>query len=248
MSVRKEYGTVARLIWRDTRIRGAGEDARTLALYLLTAPTGSTEGFYPLEWVLLTSHLRWSDERTGAALAALAFFATYDQAAQVVLIHKRLKFEAPAGKQVLGAVRALERVQDSPALFWRFLEAADRYAPGFAAAIREHYGIRSGTPSKGYPPQLNSISTPTQITTPEVSDLSGSNEGGEVAELCHLHAGLVLQRDPTREVAPDGHIWRDTCSTLLQTYTPADLAARIRECDGAARSMPKLRIWLESNP
>jgi hypothetical protein len=152
------YHAVSPLFWTDVKVRGWSEDARHLALYLLTCPSKLSEGFYRLPEGLALDELRWSSARFSAALDELAKtdFIQYDADAQNVLILKALKYNAPRrGNHTKGSVNALEKVQDSPELFDRFLALADRYAPEFAWAIRDRYGIEqpegAETPSWAMP-------------------------------------------------------------------------------------------------
>jgi hypothetical protein len=219
--------------------------------------------------VNVCDHLKMDRATADAAMAEVVAsgFALYDPRAEVVFVCKALKYQAPKGtKSIPGAVNALDQIKGSPRLFWAFLGAAEHYAPDFAAAVRSRYGIdsdwRNGSPIEGASmdhrrgidgayadePPLALAPTPSPRELPAESSTSAVDiEGDELAELCHLHARLVLERDPSRSVAPDGHVWRDACSSLLETYTPAELAERIRACAGEARSMPELRVWLESN-
>lgn len=125
-------------------MRALTEDGRTLAIYLLTCPDRTTEGFYSLPRVLAMDQLRWDEHRLGAAFEELskAAFAQYDTGAEVVLLLKGLKYNTPKARtSIKGAVNAIDTVQDAPELFQAFLSAADRYAPALAEAIRGRYGI-----------------------------------------------------------------------------------------------------------
>jgi hypothetical protein len=140
--------------WRDPKIRGLSEDGRTLAVYLLTCPERRTEGLYGLPVVLATDELQWTRERLQMAVLELEMcgFARYDLGAQAVFIVRALKFHPPRGpKQIVGAVSKVAEVRDSGGLFWAFLEAADRYAPEFAAALRDRYPGMEPPQRKGYP-------------------------------------------------------------------------------------------------
>lgn len=136
-----------RTFWDDRKVRMMSRGARDVALYLLTCPDRASEGFFRCRLATLCGHLGMSSKRAQAALDELSRldFARYDPVSGVVLITKALKYQAPAGPQQLrGAVSAIERVQDSPELFGLLLDAADRYAPDFADALRDYYGIAAG--------------------------------------------------------------------------------------------------------
>lgn len=140
------YNQVAGTFWQDRKIRNLSYNGTMLALYLLTCPDRSAEGFYGLPRVLALDHTGLTPERLDDAFAELeeAEFATYDADAEVVFINKALKYHPPKGiKSIRGALKVLDGVHDAPVLFGRFVGAADRYAPEFAAAIRGRYGLGS---------------------------------------------------------------------------------------------------------
>jgi len=148
------YHAVAGTFWQDRKIRTLSEDGRTLAIYLLTCPDRTSEGFYGLPRVLLLDHLGWFPDRLTEALTCLADadFAHYDDDAEVVFVTRALKYNTPRGiKSIRGGVSVLDSTHGAPDLFARFLASADRYAPEFAGAIRQRYGIVSDGSSKGLP-------------------------------------------------------------------------------------------------
>jgi hypothetical protein len=142
------YATVSLTFWNDLAVRAWSDDARMLALYLLTNPHRSGEGFYHLPPRLAADDLGWNDARFADALAELRAddFVDVDEKARLVLIVKALKYQPPihGPKSIQGAINALERAKGSPPLFGRFLAAADDYQPDFAAAIRSHYRLPEG--------------------------------------------------------------------------------------------------------
>lgn len=142
------YGTVSVTFWNDAKARGWTMDGRFLALYLLTGPTATGEGFYPLPFGLAADDLSWTAERLEAAFAELtgSDFADVDRDARLVFVVKALKYTAQikGPKSITGAINALEKSQGSPRLFARFLLAADHYQPDFAAEIRAHYKLPDG--------------------------------------------------------------------------------------------------------
>lgn len=128
-------------------MRGWQEDSRTLALYLLTNEQRSAEGFYGLPLGLMADDLQWTPDRLRGALTVVESdgFALYDEAARVVLIRKALKYGKPrGGPSIKGAINVLKGVRGTTEQFGLFLEAADKYAPAFAAAIRLEYTLPKG--------------------------------------------------------------------------------------------------------
>jgi hypothetical protein len=139
------YNAVSSSFWDDEKVRAWTEDARHLALYLLTCPHRASEGFYRLSVASATDDLQWTRERWDAALQELVKtdFADYDEGARLVLIHKSLKHGNPihGPKTIKGALNALDRAKGSRRLFDKFLAAAEKYEPAFARAIRHEYGL-----------------------------------------------------------------------------------------------------------
>jgi hypothetical protein len=149
------YNTVSSTFWEDPDVRLWSEEARVLALYLLTCSHRSSEGFYRLSAAVAMDDLRWSREQWEDALAELtkASFCDFDEPGRVMFICKALKYHkirGPASTQ--GALNVLGATHGSARLFALFLEAADHYEPEFAAAIRAKYELAEGpygVPTRG---------------------------------------------------------------------------------------------------
>lgn len=137
---------VSPTFWNDEKVRAWTDHAQLLALYLLTCPAKTGEGFYHLRLSEASDDLGWPAERTREALDELIAtdFADYDEGPRVMLIVKGLKYH-PSGfanrKHVTGALRQVGQVHGSPRLFGRFHSAAARWQPQLADAISAHYGI-----------------------------------------------------------------------------------------------------------
>jgi hypothetical protein len=142
------YNTVDVSFWDDEKVRAFSEDGRTLAIYLLTCSHRTAEGFYRLPATVAIDDLSWTRKRWDVALAELVKmdFADYDQAARLVLVIKGLKYHPPihGPKSIKGALNVLDKAKGSPRLFGKFLAAADKYEPDFAAGIRHHYDLPDG--------------------------------------------------------------------------------------------------------
>jgi hypothetical protein len=142
------YNTVDVSFWDDEKVRGWGEDARILGIYLLTCSHRTAEGFYRLPATVAVDDLQWTRERWDAALAELTRtdFCDYDDGPRLVLIRKALKYHAPirGAKSIKGALNVLDNVKGSPRLFGKFLAAADKYEDDFAAGIRREYELPDG--------------------------------------------------------------------------------------------------------
>jgi hypothetical protein len=79
----------------------------------------------------------------------LAGFADYDASAEVVLVCRRLKYQAPSSPtQIKGALKRVADTPHTPVLFRAFLDAARKYAPGLAGALQERYAVDGETLSR----------------------------------------------------------------------------------------------------
>src|SRR6476646_8976016 len=88
------YSTVSVTFWNDLKVRDWTDDDRLVALYLLTNPHRSGEGFYHLPLGTAADDLGWPLDRVREALARLqvADFAEVDERARLVLVVKALKW------------------------------------------------------------------------------------------------------------------------------------------------------------
>lgn len=98
----REYGQVQCNFWRHGDLRDAGEDARLLALYLLTGPHSNGIGCYYLPDGYVTEDLKWSIERVSQAFAKLSEmdYARRCERTSWVLIPQFLKWNEIANPNV----------------------------------------------------------------------------------------------------------------------------------------------------
>lgn len=124
------------------------DDMRLLGLYLLTSPHRSLEGLFWLPQQYILGDLQWSPERLAEPFAKLTAdgFVDYDETAEVILITKALKYQAPANPNMVTA--ALRRVQTIPAtrLDELFLASASRYCEPLAQRLHQLLPERFGEP------------------------------------------------------------------------------------------------------
>lgn len=69
---RLSYGKIEQKFWTDAKIRAYPEDARHLALYLITSPHRNLLGCYRLPLAYICDDMQWTPDRVTSALAALA--------------------------------------------------------------------------------------------------------------------------------------------------------------------------------
>jgi len=180
------YFRVGPRFWMDTH--GWSEDARLLALYILTCPHRRTEGIFRLPIPYILADLDWSKERFGKPFAELLAkgFIDYDEGPGIVLIRSALKWQAPENpNQVKAAVRAISELPANR-LVEPFIELSERFSERLAKGLRE--GLPEGF---GKPP------TPTPTTSPTTEVPNGTVERG------------ALDRVFRREAKEDFALWQE---------------------------------------
>ena len=138
------YFRVSPRIWTESW----SEDARLLAFYVLTCPHRSTEGLFRLPKAYTLADLGWTEARFSPAFEELteAGFIEYDEAAQILLIVKALKYQAPANPNGLtAAMRIVEQLPPTPLLL-RFQQLAEQFSERLAEGLSERFA-QSPSPS-----------------------------------------------------------------------------------------------------
>lgn len=123
--------------WLKARRRGWTDQQVTLALYLLTCDHRNLEGLYRLPKPYIAADLAWPAEKVEETLASVCGdgFASYDEDAEVVLIPKALKHQAPSTEnQIKGAIAQLARIPRT-SLWDAFRMACASHCPRLADAI-----------------------------------------------------------------------------------------------------------------
>lgn len=90
----RDYGKVYSSFWTSEDIRGMSEDARSLALYLMTCPHGNMLGCFRVSDAYASDDLQWSIERVSKGFGELYRngFAYRCERTFWVVIHKHLKW------------------------------------------------------------------------------------------------------------------------------------------------------------
>lgn len=113
----RDYGRVFSSFWQSPETRAFSEDARTLALYLLTSPHANLIGCYRLPDAYAADDMKWSSERVREGFAELREkgFVSRDEASNWVLIHKYLKWNGfENGNVATAAQKAFDQVPSIP--------------------------------------------------------------------------------------------------------------------------------------
>ena len=136
----RDYGRVYSAFWQSPEIRSLSEDARTLALYLLTTPHGNLIGCFRLPDAYAADDLQWSSERVREGFAKLAevAFVMRDEATKWVFIAKYLKWNAFENPNVAkAAFKAFDQVPSislKPALALALLDSGVHIGAEFRKA------------------------------------------------------------------------------------------------------------------
>jgi hypothetical protein len=153
------YFRVSPAIWRA---RTWTDDMRLLACYLLTSPHRTLEGLFILPKGYCCADLKWSPERLAEPFAGLIAdgFIAYDEAAEVCLIVKAMKYQRPENPNMdKAAIRRLVTVRAS-SLDRLFHALAQQYAPRLAerlaerlpGTVRQKGRVSAAEVSRGRPP------------------------------------------------------------------------------------------------
>jgi hypothetical protein len=136
----RDYGRVYSAFWQSPEIRSLPEDARTLALYLLTTPHGNLIGCFRLPDAYAADDLQWTAERVSEGFAKLVevAFVRRDEATKWVFIAKYLKwnpFENPnVAKAAWKAFDQVPAISLKSALALAILESGAHLSEAFAKA------------------------------------------------------------------------------------------------------------------
>ena len=125
--------------WSHARRERWTEDERTLAIYLLTCPHRTTEGFFRLPKPYIGADLGWDAKRLEKAFSTLSAqeFIAYDEASELLLIVNAMRYQRPDNEnQQKAAVKALRDLGQS-VLWPRFLSSAEAYAEAFHERLRK---------------------------------------------------------------------------------------------------------------
>lgn len=142
------YYRVSPKFWSDPEVLRWSDDARLLALYLLTCEHRTTEGLFLLKKKYVEADLGWSTERFTKGFGELleAGFIEYDDEAQVCLIVNALRYQAPQNEnQAKNAVKRLAELPPTP-LTSTFKRLAEQFSERLAEQLPEGFGEWYGNP------------------------------------------------------------------------------------------------------
>lgn len=91
------YCKVTSKFWQDEAVLRWSDDAKLLALYLMTCPHRNMVGYFVLPKPYICADLDWSMERLAEPFRELfeEGFCAYDEETRVLPIHRALKYDSP---------------------------------------------------------------------------------------------------------------------------------------------------------
>lgn len=111
----RDYGKVHTTFWSSTTIRGLSEDARALALYMLTSPHGTIAGVFRLPDGYACEDLQWSPERVSEGFRELFAngFANRCETTKWVWVSKHFEWNKPENpNQRKSAAKVAQSIPD----------------------------------------------------------------------------------------------------------------------------------------
>lgn len=179
---RHRYYRVSPAFWADHP--DWSDDARLVALYVLTCPHRTTEGLFRMPLAYAREDLGWPAKRFAKAFDQLIAdgFVEYDEQASVCLIVKALKWQAPENpNQAKAAVNAIGGLPATH-LLTRLQTLAQTHSPRLAEELAERL-------AQGFPHPPSPSLSPSQNSSGGPSNENGSEQRPPLHTLKRLPRG-----------------------------------------------------------
>lgn len=137
-----KYFRVSPKFWTDPQVEAWSDDAKLLALYLLTCPQRTTEGLFSFRKAYAQADLGWDTERFDKGFTELleAGFIKFDPDARVLLIMNALRYQAPENEnQAKHAVKNLLSLPETP-LTCTFRNLVETHSEHLAKQLPKGFG------------------------------------------------------------------------------------------------------------
>jgi len=223
------YNRIDPKFWTDPDVAGWSDDAKLLALYLMTCPHRTTEGLFRLPKPYAQADLQWSAERLAEPFAELLAdrsgqpgFIAYDERAQVVLIRNAMKYQAPQNdNQVTAALRGLEALPPT-FLTCEFRRLAERFCERLAKRLPEGFGQPIPDPPAPTPaPTPEKLSVDGGAVDAEADPPSEPAEHPDAQRLCDMLADAIQANTGERPyTGRPGKAWLGAARLLLTRDGP----------------------------
>lgn len=216
----RAYFRVGPSFWTDHA--SWDDDARLLALYILTCPHRTTEGLFRLPKAYAMDDLRWSSQRFAKPFQQLLTdgFIKYDEDASICWIVNALKWQSPENpNQARAAAKALVSLPKTP-LLREFLTVAQTLCERLMKELPE--GLAEGI---GKPPSPSPSPSPTPPSPP------GGGAAGAAQRVASKDVELVFEtwtRATGRSRAVLDKKRRKLIRERLRQFPVDDLVAAVR--------------------
>lgn len=153
----REYGKLHTSFWSSETIRGLSDDARIMAVYLLSGPHTTMIGCFRLPDGYISEDLQMNFERVSKGFQELFLngFATRCERSKWVTIHKFLDWnEIENPNQAKAALKLIEQIPDSlpsKSILAKLLEDISSRRFGDPGKLGTHFWNRLATLSKPLP-------------------------------------------------------------------------------------------------
>lgn len=146
----RDYGKVHTKFWTSEDIQCLGDDAKILALYLLSGPHTTQIGCFRLPDGYVAEDLKWGLERVSKGFAELneKGFATRDDISKWVVVHKFLKWnEIENPNQAKAAGKLFDAVPDVSPVKRVLARCLREFSPKFSTDHLDRFeGVSKGLP------------------------------------------------------------------------------------------------------
>lgn len=181
------YYRLSPKFWSDPVVQSWDDDARLLAIYILTSPHRTTEGLFRLPKQYILADLQWLPERLPEPFQQLLNdgFIEYHEPTQVLLITAAMKYQGSQNEnQATHALSALDEVPESP-LDQRFQQLAERFNERLAKRLPERFSKGYGNPPAPTPaPTQDHYDSETESSEPPLKADPGKTLSETLASWC----------------------------------------------------------------
>lgn len=230
----RDYGKVQTAFWTSADIQALSDDAKLLALYLLSSPHTNQIGCFRLPDGYAAEDLKWSTERVLKGFRELSQngFAARDEASKWVVIHKFTRWnEIENPNQAKAAVKLFEQVPDSCPVKPMLARSLRDFAPRFPAEVWKPFETLSEGLAEGFRNQEHEHEHE-QEQEQEISNPTGLLVDSDAADLLGQPTATPC---PHQEIIAAYHELLPACPSIRE-WTPArQKALRTRWAEDKSR-------------